>query len=154
MPRSRHDRIVGILYKLSKNYTPFTKIYADHIGKTGYRSIVLTTQTAKSGKAVTHNYQPDLWCKRKNKKIEVFEVWDGQSALTPNIYALSIVCLDKASAELAKKLANLILHKIYNEDAEYLLYPNRFVLIAEVSGDIMKDEKKIEKYLYKQLKFG
>ena len=115
MAKSRHDRVIEILYDLCKGYKGYAKVYADHIGKENYKSINILSHH-KRGAAEVYPFYPDIWCTaNRTGKIDIFEVWDSQSedakkcvedvlfsALTPNIYLLYIICFEKEQYELAK----------------------------------------------------
>jgi len=161
MPRSRHDRVVEILYNLAKKIYEIS--YAYNISE--YETIDIITKSHKRRAAITYPYSPDLWCKDKRTgRIDVYEVWDKQlpdacvgdivlSALTPNIDTLSIICFDKKQEELAHKLAEVILYSLFDDKRQFLLNPNLVKpYITLIPKDIQNNVVKIEDYLREKLK--
>lgn len=163
MNKTKHDKIVEILYQLSKNYKSYGKVYADHISK-DYRCLHILSRV-KRGKTETIEYYPDLWCKHiRSNKIDVFEVWHKQSeescvedilfsALTPGIDHLHIACLSEAQYNLATKLVKIILTSVFNEETNLRLDSSTHVLLTHIPGNILSSDTEIKKFLQKELKF-
>ena len=133
MANTRHDVAVRILYELCKPLSYYSEVHADHIQDEEYKNIDLLAPHKRGVSEAVSSYTPDVWCRtRSTNRIDVYEVWDGQSdsdsvedilfaALTPGIYTLSIVCFEKETKDFATKLAKIILNSIHNAKGEPLL---------------------------------
>ena len=158
--KTRHDKVIRILYELCKPF--YRETYADHINDPNYKIIPIHSGY-KLDTPETYQYRPDLWCRRKNGKIDIFEVWDSQtkeaseidillSALTQDVSSLSIVCFDEESRDLARKLSKVILTSIYNKSGEPLLSHQDVVpWIIMIPHEIRNDSNKTREFLRDKL---
>jgi len=164
----RHNKIIEVLFELSKEFKGYKEVHADHIPNISKGEIIQicskpNKSDAKIGITSCFNYRPDLWCEKKGNKIDIFEVWDSQSqeacvedvlfsALAPNIDYLCIICFNEYEANIAKSLTKLILPHLLNKNENPLLDQNR-VLVTFISEEILNDKDKLKKYLHDELKF-
>lgn len=165
MKKDRHNRIIKVLFELSKNYSPYTKVHADHISKE-YKPINIISSQKRGGAEVVP-YYPDLWCRTKTNNIDIFEVWDSQTddlkacvtdivlaALTPNVRYLYIVCFEQEQCDLARKLAKVILTSLFNEDRTLLLESSQVKKnVTLIPNEILDEERKLRKFLDQKLEF-
>ena len=152
MVSKEHKRVVKALRELAEKYNEYSKV-----------------EQNKPNMIYGYNYVADLWAKTKNGKIDVYEVWYGESidgaigdifwsALIPNIRHLHIVCVNKRyrepwTKEGASGLFNNVSKHINNKDkrrAYDCLYPP---YIAEVTEEELKDFERLKKHLKKELEF-
>src|SRR3989304_7444539 len=160
MTKVTHNKIIKILYELCMNFTYYKEVHADHINSAGYKPIDIVSPHGKGKEGELYYFIPDLWAKIKsNNNVDVYEVWDEQSkasrledvilsALTPNIYTLSIICLDQDTAENARKIVKVVLNSIYNEKRKKLLDPtNVLPYIVIIPDKIQRSELETKKLL-------
>lgn len=160
--QNRHDRVVEILYGVCKAQGSYRIVYADHL-KVPFKPIMITSATEGEG-LQTHPFKPDVWAKRPNRLVDVFEVWDEQSdagavqnlllsALTPKLATMTIICFDQISVDKARKLATLVLSSVFNKEGKMLLNPaevsRRVILISE---KIQNDDAAVKKFLEGKLR--
>lgn len=158
--RSRHDRVVQILYGLCKPL--YKEAYADHINDSNYRIIPIHSGYKLETPEI-YQYRPDLWCKSRNGKVDIIEVWDTQSkeasgidilfsALIPDAASLSIVCFDEETRNLARKLSKVILTSIFNQSGEALLSHQEVLpYIVLIPKDIQHDVDEVREFLRDKL---
>jgi hypothetical protein len=161
--RNRHNKVVKVLFELSKNYKSYRKVYAHHISQNYKPLQILSSQ--KRGEAEVYAYNPDLWCKWKNNKIDIYEVWDNQTedacvgdivlaALTQDVYMIYIVCFSKRQYNLARKLVRVLLSSLFDEEGNALLDPSEVTkYLTLIPDEAMKDDGKLRKFLHDKLKF-
>lgn len=156
-----HNRVVRVVYELCQHYSRYKRVFADGIGKK-YRPIVILSNPLKGGRAETMTFNPDVWAETAKGRVDVYEVWDTETqaecvedalwfALIKNNGYLHIVCLDKDQEDLAKKLDKIVLSSLFDEDGEPLSPHHR--IIAHVSQDLIKQDRKLKSFLYRELEF-
>jgi hypothetical protein len=133
---TRHNNVVTTLYDLCKTHASYSEVYADNVG-VGYKPLDIVAPHPKGIRPTVYSYHPDVWARiRRSSNIDVYEVWDSQtvsdcvedvvlSALTPNIYTLSIICFDSEAANLAKELVSTVLASIHDAKGNRLLDPSK-----------------------------
>jgi hypothetical protein len=163
MSDSEHNRVIEVLYELALDFKPYGRVYVDHISK-DYKTINILSHR-KRGAADVYPYYPDLWCRTKRtNKIEIFEVWDSQiedacitdivlAALTPDIEALYIICLQKDQYELALKLVKVVLSSLFGEEGSLLLDPSKVAKYVTYVPAGVLDDRRLKKFLHDKLDF-
>lgn len=164
---SFHDKLVGIIAELCEEYKTrsgkeyYSKIFADHLAELEYRPLSVT-RTRRGKKALVESYYADVWAKRKNRMLHVFEVWDTQNidaavadiffaSLVKNIEYLHIVCTgNNITEDKAQDLVDLFLPSVRNKHGESLL-PSNNIYILQIPDEIdRRRPNEIKKYLRKK----
>jgi len=171
MSKSRHDRVIKALYNICMSYKPYEKAKANaaHI-EVSYKPIEIEG-LARKGETTKYRYDyyPDLWFELRkpredNRKIDVFEVWDTEpeteriqdiilASLVKGIWSFSIACLSEWQRESAKRLSNIILSHLYNDEGKHLLNPKKSVFISLITPELLSNEKMLKTQLQKDFKF-
>lgn len=166
---SFHDKVVEIIAELCEEYkTPsgkeyYSSVYA-HLNEWEYKPLVVAK--ARLGqKPLAENYYADVWAKRANGRIDVYEVFHSETvdqavtdmflaSLVKNIEYFHIVCTDyNLSADKVEDLKEIVLLSVRNENGKSLL-PCKNAYVTEIPEKIDRRRRnEIKKYLSKALGF-
>lgn len=165
-----HDKLVKLIAELceecktSSHKEYYSVVYADHLKEREYKPLVVA-RAKRRQKPLAENYHADVWAKRQNRKIDVYEVWHSEtideaitdiflSSMVKNIDHFHVVCTGyNITADRAADLVDIVLLSVRNEDGEVLLSPEN-TYVTEIPDEIDRRKlNELKKYLREELGF-